>query len=46
MQPLDWPRFTMTWVLARLLVDGGLRKAKDTSLGVDVAGPVGRLARP
>src|SRR3990172_465770 len=36
---LDWRRFTMTSILIRLM-DGGLLKPKNTSLGVDLAGRV------
>jgi NADPH:quinone reductase-like Zn-dependent oxidoreductase len=36
---LDWRRFTMTPILVRLLT-GGLRKPKNTSMGVDVAGTI------
>ena len=36
---LDWRKFTMPTILARLLM-GGLRKPKDPKMGVDVAGRV------
>ncbi len=41
---LDWRRFTMNPILVRL-VDGGLLKPKNTSLGADIAGRVEAVGR-